>query len=112
MNPEQQRIAIAKACGWLQSRTCHWGGWWYLKKGKRAYQQTPPDYCNDLNACAEAEKVLTPLQFETFHWILWDLCKSPQVTEWTRAYLSATAAQRAEAFLKTIGKWTSNQPTE
>jgi len=100
MTAEQQRITIAKACGWLQSRTCHWGGWWYLKKGKRAYQQTPPDYLNDLNAMHEAERTMG----------------DPQLWGEYQSYLSdamrnigwiyhATAAQRAEAFLKTLNLW-------
>lgn len=64
-----------------------------------------PRYSKDLNAMHEAEKVLTPLEFEVYRWILWGLCKQPQVTEWSRSYLSAVASQRAEAFLKAIGKW-------
>jgi hypothetical protein len=99
VSPEQQRIAIAKACGWLQSRTCNWGGWWYLKKGKRAYQQTPPDYLNDLNAMHEAEKMLN--RESGYHEIggygLYLVALEHNV--------SSTAAQRAEAFLKTLNLW-------
>ena len=97
MTPEQQRIAIAEVCGW--------------KTGYRDPEawHPLPDYLNDLNAMREAEKVLTPTEFEAYRWILWGLCKQPQVTEWNRAYLSATAVQRAEAFLRTIGRWEETQ---
>ncbi len=100
MNPEAQRIAIAKACGWLQSRTCNWGGWWYLKKGKRAYQQTPPDYLNDLNAMHEAENVLTNEQWWLFVEFLTEIRGGG-----VALCISATAAQRAEAFLRTLNLW-------
>jgi hypothetical protein len=64
-----------------------------------------PDYLNNLNAMHEAEKMLTADQFEQYRWILWDICKQVRVKDWYRCYLSSTAAQRAEAFLRTIGKW-------
>ena len=55
-----------------------------------------PDYLNDLNAMHEAEKVLTDKQAILYDSIL-DL-----ISGWT---FHRTAAQRAEAFLRTIGKW-------
>jgi hypothetical protein len=58
--------------------------------------QYVPDYCRDLNAIHEAEKVLTTAQTTTMSQylhrrlgMLWGF---------------ATASQRAEAFLRTIGK--------
>ena len=98
MNKTEQRIAIAEACGWPSS-TCNinhalqeiGGKWWAL---------TLPDYLSDLNAMHEAEKVL----FKTNDWsackydkMLWNMTSS---WRWT-----ATAAQRAEAFLKTLNLW-------
>ena len=57
----------------------------------------PPDYCNNLNAMHEAENVLTTVQTTTMSQylhrrlgMLWGF---------------ATASQRAEAFVRTIGKW-------
>jgi hypothetical protein len=93
MTPEEQRIAIAEACGW--------------KTGYRDPEawHPLPDYLNDLNAMHDAEKVLTVDQFEQYRWILWDICKQVRVKDWYRCYLSSTAAQRAEAFLRTIGEW-------
>ena len=110
MNPEKQLIAIAESCGWKNVDAGAGRVWGFTTRHKGTPSESDvcvdvPDYLNDLNAMREAEKVLTPTEFEAYRWILWGLCKQPQVTEWNRAYLSATAAQRAEAFLRTIGKW-------
>ena len=101
MNKEQQRIAIAEACGWTQIESCT-----CCDGVSRGYQPTPgahkkhlPDYLNDLNAMHEAEKVLTKEQAEKYVTIL---CLQVQPTP---QLYHATAAQRAEAFLRTIGKW-------
>jgi hypothetical protein len=105
MKPEYQRVAIAEACGWK----VHPKDKWVVIPPNSPHSVQPlntlPNYLNDLNAMHDAEKVLTPTEFEAYRWILWGLCKRPQVTEWERAYLSATASQRAEAFLRKIGKW-------
>ena len=59
-----------------------------------------PDYVNSLDAMHEAEKVLTTNQWNSyvikFGCFLFDCCH-------------ATARQRAEAFLKTLGKWNTQQ---
>lgn len=61
--------------------------------------QYVPDYCNDLNAMHEAEKMLNEKQEDIMNSTLWDIMDG-------RKYLwHSTASQRAEAFLKTIGKW-------
>jgi hypothetical protein len=116
MTPEAQRIAIAEECGWknhnhpdvMQLKQ----GWtmpekWCMdpKGVLRFNHDKMPDYLNDLNAMHDAEKMLTADQFEQYRWILWDICKQVRVKDWYRCYLSSTAAQRAEAFLRTIGKW-------
>ena len=54
------------------------------------------DYCADLNAMHEAEKSLTLKQFEDYLMELLDFIDEP---------ILATARQRAEAFLRTLGKW-------
>jgi hypothetical protein len=58
-----------------------------------------PDYCNDLNEMHEAEKMLNKEQWVTYGRELSRLGVFPMV--------HATARQRAEAFLKTLGKWES-----
>jgi hypothetical protein len=95
MNMEQQRIAIAEACGWTDTP---------IVDGK--YGQTDvPDYLNDLNAMHEVEKVLTEEQRIAYSNHTYDVaCKVQRETEKWR-WISLTAKQRAEAFLKTIGLW-------
>ena len=101
MTQEEQRIAIAEACGWTQIESCT-----CCDGVSRGYQPTPgahkkhlPDYLNDLNAMHDAEKMLNEKQEDIMNSTLWDIMNG-------RKYLwHATASQRAEAFLRTIGKW-------
>lgn len=100
MSPERQRIAIAEACGWTYDPTEE--DWkWFDKEGE-GYRHCP-DYTSDLNAMHEAEKVLTDKQFMEYNGHLG--CSSEYGDWWNKNLSHATAAQRAEAFLKTIGKW-------
>ena len=64
-----------------------------------------PDYCNDLNAMHEAEKVLTDEQSKAYTETLWVIVKRESTSKTRWQLWHATADQRAEAFLKTIGKW-------
>jgi predicted ATPase len=98
MTPEQQRIAIAEACGWKEEE---FGPSWYQSYTKM------PDYLNDLNAMHEAEKTLDDdldldysENLEIVTGARWGANNSYDMSK----YRSATAAQRAEAFLRTIGK--------
>jgi hypothetical protein len=110
VTPEAQRIAIAEACGWTQIESCT-----CCDGVSRGYQPTPgahkkhlPDYLNDLNAMHDAEKVLTNEQDLEYSEALEQVVKGRFVTnnaEDMRRLRSATPAQRAEAFLRTIGKW-------
>lgn len=60
------------------------------------------DYLNDLNAMHEAENIiLTQSRASAFWTHLYSICVRDKNPGW-----HATAAQRAEAFLRTIGKWT------
>ena len=91
MTPEQQRIAIAEACGWLKVHGHSVAG--------------IPDYLNDLNAMHDAEETLQESQRVTYSNELYDLAVEHQLKTGKWSYLSMTASQRAEAFLRTIGKW-------
>jgi len=64
-----------------------------------------PDYCNDLNAMHEAEKVLPRQLYHVDYWQKGYGRFQTIVSEMTVTPFSATASQRAEAFLKTLGKW-------
>jgi hypothetical protein len=63
-----------------------------------------PDFVNDLSAMHEAEKVLNEKQEDIMNSTLWDIMGG-------RKYLwHATASQRAEALLRTVGKWKEAKP--
>ena len=63
------------------------------------------DYCNDLNAMHEAEKVLNDEQKEIYFLDLMCLYgKWPKSIQAIQA-IQATAKERAETFLKTLEKW-------
>jgi hypothetical protein len=104
VTPEQQRIAIAEACGWRQSTAKHPKSGNIVEiwtDGKRDWSHTQkiPDYLNDLNAMHEVEKVLTDEQQRTY------AAELGRSYDGSFLHVSAPAAQRAEAFLRTIGKW-------
>ena len=95
MTPEQQRIAIAESCGWTDTQ---------IIDGK--YGQTDvPNYLNDLNAMHEAEKIIPRQLFHVDYWQKGYGRFQQILSGITITPYSATASQRAEAFLRTIGKW-------
>jgi len=101
MSPEKQRIAIAEACGWrdcfLDAQGFPFGG-----EPNEPYVRLLPDYLHSLDAMHEAEKVLTSAQ----HISYWSfLAEMDDYRKCGKSILCATAAQRAEAFLKTLCKW-------
>lgn len=112
MTPEAQRIAIAEVCGLKRHSQSHgvlvrWTEYYWLDRNGKEYLEEP-DYPNDLNAMHEAEKVLTfdpqlDCQFHQYWNYLSALGPSGNVGR--RILLCATASQRAEAFLKTLGLW-------
>jgi hypothetical protein len=130
MTPEQQRIAIATACGWRIVQTTKYA--WVVicpSKIERAWSSHDgvmndkpasyylPDYLNDLNAMHEAEKVLTPKHQpdkgesqwgEYLGWL--GFCGENKIRE-VYECVTATAAQRAQAFLRTLNLWTPT-PTQ
>ncbi len=99
MKPDAQRIAIAEACGWkwkpellgLINGPHHESG-----------ARNVPDYPNDLNAMrAACVAIIHPNENwrRRFMDHLYRICEH----QWMMT--DATAAQRAEALLKTLGKW-------
>ena len=107
MTPEQQHMTIAKACGWGIKRRDITGFNVWEPDAKLPAQLSNnlenklPNYTGDLNAMHEAEKTLSFSQ-ETKY--VANLMKQHKEYPMTTGFL-ATAAQRAEAFLRTIGKW-------
>lgn len=113
MTSEQQQIAIAKTCGWKRILTPHDDDW-HLQDTEtlsrlcgrisafrhvEGYREPIPDYLNDLNAMYEAE--------ENFpHPSDWYQHNLALVCGGSNKIYRATAAQRAEAFLRTFNLWT------
>jgi hypothetical protein len=107
MTDEEINEAIALQLGWAK---CACGdircGVWFPHGTSHPNEAElgVPSFCNDLNAMHDAEKVLNEKQDHIMNDTLWDMCEG-------RKYLwHATASQRAEAFLRTIGKWKEANP--
>ena len=105
MKPEAQRIAIAKACGWdYHNRHPIHGkqsvkSWYYRDSDITVSDKSSlPDYLNDLNAMHEVEKSLDDV---FYGWGKYLTCLGGTLYECAHA----TSSERAEAFLRTIGKW-------
>lgn len=119
MKPEEQRIAIAEACGWLGIQDvgfqvsplgtvfCGLKG---FKKGWK-YGDLPediPNYLVDLNAMSEAENIFNADASQRYEYaqLLEGICAQDRSeSEYGRPIWKATSAQRAEAFLKTLNLW-------
>jgi hypothetical protein len=111
MTNEEINRAIAESVGWglvpLDGR--EFAGIpvmvWKRPDGERGFPIS--DYCNDLNAMHEVENRLTDdehLRFRNTLWLL--IIRTTQFPHHvSRNVHSATARQRAEAYLRTIGKW-------
>jgi len=97
MTNEQINIAIAEACRWkrVEGEEC-----FFYNGTEQVYIENIPEYFNDLNAMHEAEKTLSHKQKRTYCEKLFNLPTSE-----LESNTFATALQKAEAFLKTIGKW-------
>ena len=97
MTNEQINIAIAEACGWTEedneSEIC----WTRDELTYCLHEDELPNYCNDLNAMHEAEKVLNSEQWVAYGKELSRLGVFPMV--------HANAKERTEAFLRTFEKW-------
>jgi hypothetical protein len=117
MSPEKQRIAIAKACGWTEIDGLSAKGLMGKPPNRLCSFEYLPDYLNDLNACHEMEKVLTSEQLTVYRNTLGimngGICIDDGGSFVNLGFaVSATAAQRAEAFLLALGLWqvTPTQP--
>ncbi len=95
-------IAIAEACGWtdISQYTQAVDGWYGYEPEDGPHSQVP-NYCSDLNAMHEAEKVIK------INSHLWKPYESflARIVSGDCGMFHITAKQRAEAFLRTFGKW-------
>lgn len=98
MTNEQINAAIAEVCGWTEIGSCDCG---FKISGmppyRAAHKKHIPDYCADLNEMHDAEKACRVDR----NWIY--LNELDLVCRVDAVY--ATARERAEALLRTLGKW-------
>lgn len=105
MNPAEINKRIAIACGWKPCEHPQFIGYWIDPKNADYAEAEFPNCHGDLNAMHEAENALKDEQKFPYMQEIYNLTDAPAalVCGW---YLThATAAQRAEAFLRTIGQW-------
>lgn len=112
MTNEEIDKAIAEYCGWKYEFNGNDEDpeWYWIPPNNPDGNGTPPDYCNDLNAMHEAEKFLEGgYNWNKYTDILGKLCHyKPNIhnlRSFANIIVSASAKQRAIAFLKTIDKW-------
>jgi len=99
MTDKEINAAIAEACGWkkpARKTVLNEKGFFVTQ-----HAQSAPNYCADLNAMHDAEATLTEDQ-------LWRMAREIERND-EQWYFRATARQRAEAFLRTLGKWEETQ---
>ena len=125
MTNEQINQAIAEHLGWTRTEIRDCSGRWNDTEPQRMavigvrpskcyvvnpYKTETPDYCNDLNAMHEAEMACSEhtsdQMREALIRIRWR--DRPNGTPRELSPIHATAIERAEAFLRTVGKWEEN----
>jgi hypothetical protein len=116
MKPEEQRIAIAEACGWITSKNGTEG---FAPRDRKInilcdIYDPLPQYHSDLNAMHAAFLSLPAGSHITFGRHLQEVCGEglvgymssyPEDFAGLARIAHATAAQRAEAFLRTLNLW-------
>ena len=106
MTDEQINAAIAEACGWKGNLICR-------DLNGDLWPNDLPNYCNDLNAMHEAEQILKRRGPEYARWLLEIVSRDagPGIfyAAGSFAHIKAKARQRAEAFLRALGKWEETQ---
>jgi hypothetical protein len=113
MTNDEIKVAIAEWIGWKNIQVCHRNGGRWLKgslygENPQGYLACVPNFAGDLNAIHEAEK---KLKSSKDLWAQYTTVMLPWLAS-SHAYgfldgdtVHATAHQRSEALLKTIGKW-------
>lgn len=96
MNSDKQRAAIAEYCGWKFDKNAY--KQWISPNGTS--WNYPLAYDEDLNAMHKAEHHLPMNMQDTYMEYITDITG---IKGWGVCH--ALAEVRAEAFLKTIGKW-------
>jgi hypothetical protein len=92
---------IAKTASWETAKS------FAIKPdGEFVFRRSIPNYCSDLNAMHDVENWI--IANKSSLWLFQDYAQTLRKNFQTLGldgYIHATARQRAEAFLRTIGKW-------
>lgn len=112
MTNEQINQRIAEACGFVclhefqaDKNGAKFAFWEYPQTWTGPKKQPwCLDFCNDLNAMHEAEKVLDCWDDYVSYQSWLGYCGGNVIVQLQQC-ITATARQRAEAFLRTLGKW-------
>ena len=115
MTPEKQQIKIAEACGWnrfcshkVDGQTVQYG---HPPNYTLKYETPLYDYLNNLNAMHEAEISVFSDSGMQRDYSMSLIRVIKEQSHLGKSFFSdfdlahATARQRAEAFLRTLGKW-------
>ncbi len=113
MNENEQRIAIAEACGWITIHNHEIYEYNFRNTITDKCADKLPDYLSDLNAMYEAEKLVSLNGYDYIVNLIRVVSGDQNMgfgpdgeMEYNEfSIVCPTAAQRAEAFLRTIGKW-------
>jgi len=107
MTDEQINLAIAKHLGWRAIAFSYGIGVIGIPPARNECDPVHPKsvmWTADLNAMHEAEKTLKG--YEQIHTYVWNLHnRNDYVTDFKLMEVHASARDRAEAFLRTLGKW-------
>ena len=105
MNPKDQIVAIILSVRELRFSTSLYSSReiWLWPTGNKTF-----DPLTDLNGAHELEKMLNQPVHMQKH--AWNNYKAALKVATNQHEVHATAAQRAEAFLRTIGKWEETKP--
>jgi len=117
MTPEAQCKAIAKLRGWTKVRITKYGVMigHPPKDQKLRWDVIVPNYPEDLNACHDMEKMIPDNLRDRYHDVLSKLegynyrRSIGERNEHLAWCVSAPAAQRAEAFLRTLNLWEDSE---
>jgi len=112
MTQDEKRIKIAEACGWTAisryPRPDDGFTWFGFPPDNKTMRDEVSDYFGDLNACHEMEKCMTSSQCAAYRD---EVSRNPACfddmigacIDWQLVH--ATAAQRSEAFGRTLNLW-------
>lgn len=113
MTTEQINVAIAESMGWVKldkrvPSVVPNGGYYEYQNGD-VFRHQLPNYCSDLNACADFERTLTPDESADYYCTHLPDVVGADTDDWMHKQLpklaSATALQRCEAYLRVKELW-------